>query len=106
MTDNICNCSTCENKRCVPNEVDYKNYRDDPNYMRCLIDKKIISTDEFCKICNVGCISHSQAREYLNAEVIAELERLMYRAEHDNNYPSKMAYKMAITLIRGKGGVK
>lgn len=79
MTDNPCNCSTCKNKRCVPNEiVDYKNYRNDMSYIRCLIDDKILSADEFCKICHVGCLSHQNARKYFIKDVVVAFNGKKY----------------------------
>ena len=55
-------------------------------------------------ISHIGCLSHPQAREYLNKEVIAELEQLHQLAVEWKDMPRRLAYVKAIILIRG--GVK
>jgi hypothetical protein len=51
-----------------------------------------------------GCLDHPQAREYLNADVIKELERRMINLDNNGCWNSLEGYKEAIALI--KEGVK
>ena len=82
MTDNPCNCSTCNNKRCVNDktgiewiiQLHSRSYME--AYARCLVDKQIIDYDRYEFTKTHGCISHNQSIEYLNKDIIEELERL------------------------------
>ena len=77
MTDKP-NCSTCDHK-----DNDW-----------CEVLNRILAWHETSLISEVGCFFHSQAREYLMRDVIAELKRL---ENPDDPYDG---YAHAIALIR------
>lgn len=55
----------------------------------------------------VGCLSHPKAREYLNGDVIGELERMKDDqsrwATEAHFVGARTAYKRALALLRGDG---
>ena len=104
MTPHPCRCETCSRTDC---EVTVYNESDDGRYTKIPITfnpkDPCESTLWFVQgIALVGCLSHPQAREYLMADVIAELQHLA-----DNGYKDSMgyavsdAYKLAIVIIKG-----
>jgi hypothetical protein len=66
MTEHPCNCSTCPKYSTALHPI----YPADLHYC----DGKRISEEHIQCTKRTGCLSHPQAREYLNKEVIEELE--------------------------------
>jgi hypothetical protein len=71
MTEHLCNCKLCGNREVNPN---------DDSFCKVSVEEISFVEMEFTSI--YGCLSHPQAREYLNREVIAELERLKEMVEN------------------------
>jgi len=96
MTDNPCNCETCEHHHLVGRIPDIDEC-DILDHTPTEADKKLIK--------QIGCLLHPKVREYLMRDVIEELERrakLFDKTETAN--PFAFATREAITII--KEGVK
>lgn len=93
MTENPCNCETCDNKsRWYCPKWDGKINREREDISLWKMD---LTVRNFTKV--HGCLSHPKAREYLNKEVIEELERLK-----ETTVPTKqiMTFDEVINLLK------
>jgi len=54
----------------------------------------------------VGCLSHPQAREHLNKEVIAELERHLKDIVERRSTGDESTYRYVIRLVQGGVDIK
>lgn len=90
MTDKP-NCSTCAFATL---------YKQEPEFASCSIVGHIVVIKDIIKH---GCISHPQAREYLMAPVITELEQISLPDNpfHDDE-GFEYGIKKAIALIKGE----
>ena len=57
-------------------------------------------------ISHIGCLSHPQAREHLNKEVIAELERHLKDIVERRSTGDESTYRYVIRLVQGGVDIK